>query len=101
MDLKTDQILPETGAVGFNVDENKLKTARQKINAGDPESSIDLYQSLIESGEGLNVIIGDLEIAASKYQDQAKLRHLLGDAYMQNGQLQKAMDTYREALDLL
>jgi cytochrome c-type biogenesis protein CcmH/NrfG len=45
-------------------------------------------------------LIGDLETAVAG-QRQPLLQRVLGDAYMRNGQLQKALDTYRDALDRL
>jgi cytochrome c-type biogenesis protein CcmH/NrfG len=44
-------------------------------------------------------LIADLESVAVEYPEQPLFCHLLGDAYMRNGQLQKALETYRMALD--
>jgi cytochrome c-type biogenesis protein CcmH/NrfG len=46
------------------------------------------------------VVITDLEMAAAAH-DQPVLLRLLGDAYMENGQLTRALESYRRALDLL
>ena len=46
-------------------------------------------------------IIADLESAVTRYNRQPLFTRLLGDAYMRNGQLQKALDMYRRALDQL
>ena len=46
-------------------------------------------------------MIADLENAPEALQEQPAMLQLLGDAYNQNGQLQKALDAYRQALSLL
>jgi cytochrome c-type biogenesis protein CcmH/NrfG len=55
----------------------------------------------LQSGQGIPLVIADLETASTRHTNIAPLQRLLGDAYMQNGQLQKAIDTYRQALDNL
>ncbi|MGB4871723.1 MAG: tetratricopeptide repeat protein, partial [Candidatus Promineifilaceae bacterium] len=57
------------------------------------------YAGLVEVGEGLNTLIADLEAAAGRHKEKPLVRRMLGDAYMRNGQLQKALETYRQALD--
>ncbi|MEJ2750449.1 MAG: hypothetical protein P8183_21460, partial [Anaerolineae bacterium] len=74
-------------------------SARQAVKAGAFDDAVETYQSLITAGGGMMTLIADLESVADEHQDQPLFRHLLGDAYMQNGQLQKALDTYRVALD--
>ncbi len=94
--------LPETSMLsGFNLDGEKLRDARHLVNSGNTDSSLTAYRSLIQQGDGLNVIIADLEVAAQKFKSEPKMSHLLGDAYTQNGQLQKAVDTYRGALEMM
>ncbi|MFZ0545164.1 MAG: tetratricopeptide repeat protein [Candidatus Promineifilaceae bacterium] len=83
------------------VDQSRLDSARSSLESGDYSSAVDQYNSLIQSGEGLPLVIADLESAAASNTNLAPLHRLLGDAYMQNGQLQKAIDTYRKALDNL
>jgi hypothetical protein len=46
-------------------------------------------------------IVTDLEIATVEYRRAPLLKRLLGDAYAQQGQLQKALDVYRDVLDRL
>ncbi len=83
----------------MTVDEEKLEAARKAIDIGDLPGAIQIFKELIESGRGLSIIIADLETAVQKNPKEAPVRRLLGDAYMRNGQLQKALDTYRQALD--
>ena len=94
-------VLPDTGPLMSSVDEDALSTARQAINSGDYEDGVENFRSLVEVGEGLGALIAELETAVTAHSQQSNLRHVLGDAYMRNGQLQKALETYRYALDLL
>lgn len=89
----------ETIASVFALDDEKLTSARQAVENGAFGEAVQAYQSLVTAGGGLMTLIADLESVADEHQDQPLFRHLLGDAYMQNGQLQKALDTYRTALD--
>ena len=101
--VQTEELhLPETGLLsGFNLDGQELRDARHLVNNGETDSSLTAYRSLIQKGEGLNVIIADLEVATQKFKGEPKISQLLGDAYTQNGQLQKALDTYRSTLDMM
>jgi len=98
-----DLHLPETSMLpsGFSLDGEKLRDARRMVNSGDTKASLSAYRSLIQKGDGLNVIISDLEVASQKFTDEPEICHLLGDAYTQNGQLQKALSTYRDALKMM
>ena len=82
-------------------DGEQLRVAQAAIKAGDLNTAMQSYQQLIETGSGLGPIIADLETAVKQNPHHAALRRLLGDAYMRNGQLQKALDTYRQALSLI
>jgi tetratricopeptide (TPR) repeat protein len=83
-----------------NMDADQLESARAALDAGDMDGALGVYQKLLEAGKGLNVVIGDLELAAEGGYEPALCR-VLGDAYMQNGQLNRALEVYRKALDLL
>jgi tetratricopeptide (TPR) repeat protein len=83
------------------VDEAQLESARSALEIGDFDAALDQYNSLLRSGQGIPLVIADLETASMRHTNIAPLQRLLGDAYMQNGQLQKAIDTYRQALDNL
>jgi len=86
---------------GLDLDEETLEAAREAVNADDYDTAVSAYQSLLDSGRGLSLVIADLETAVARAGQQALLRRLLGDAYMRNGQLQKALESYRQALELL
>ncbi|MBE2200390.1 MAG: tetratricopeptide repeat protein, partial [Anaerolinea sp.] len=103
---------PESGSVAdlsdpritvpiLTVNPDELDMARKAMTAGNYTRAVHAYQTLVESGQGLSILIADLETAAHRTPRQPTVRRLLGDAYMRNGQLQKALDTYRQALDLL
>lgn len=76
--------------------------ARQALEAGNVDEAIGAYEQLLESGSAdVSALIGDLESARETHEDNPRLVQLLGDAYNQNGQLQKALDAYRHALEML
>lgn len=83
----------------FSLDDKKLTAARQAVESGTFDEALDAYQTLVDAGGGMMALIADLETVVVGHPKQPLFRHLLGDAYMRNGQLQKALDTYRVALD--
>lgn len=98
-DLDTSAFREEPS--GAALDPEALQPARKAVAAGDLDRAIREYQDLLESEKGLGMIIADLETAVQQHPKHGPIRRLLGDAYMRNGQLQKAMDTYRQALDMM
>ncbi|HSM54658.1 MAG TPA: tetratricopeptide repeat protein [Candidatus Sulfomarinibacteraceae bacterium] len=102
----TDAEAPETGTPQWasaveGMDTEQLGAGRRALEMGDFETALPVYRQLLEANEGLGVVVDDLETVTSRSSDQPQLWQLLGDAYMQNGQLQKALDAYRQALDQL
>ncbi|MFW6042473.1 MAG: tetratricopeptide repeat protein [Chloroflexota bacterium] len=81
------------------MDTEQLEAGRRALETGDFEAALSTYRQLLETNEGLSVVVDDLETASSQSDAPPQLWQLLGDAYMQNGQLQKALDAYRQALD--
>jgi tetratricopeptide (TPR) repeat protein len=79
----------------------RMAAARQALIARDYQQALAEYTTLLNSDINLRLLIADLETAATNHSRQPLLRRLLGDAYMRNGQLQKALDTYRRALEQL
>lgn len=78
------------------------QSARQALEAGNVDEAIEAYEQLLETGsEDVSALINDLESASESHEDNPRLVQLLGDAYNQNGQLQKALDAYRQALEML
>jgi len=75
----------------------RLAMARATLNAGDWAEALLIYQSLVNSSELLDDVIGDLESGVSRHPD-AEGFQLLGDACMKDGRLQDALQAYRTAL---
>lgn len=88
---------PSTGA--YSVDEAKLKLAQESLAGGHISEAIAQFKELVAEGSGMMSIIAELEQAAEAYPQAPALSQVLGDAYMRNGQLQKALASYRAALD--
>jgi hypothetical protein len=96
-EIELDEEIP---AVGVGLTTGILDSARQALAEGQYKQALNQYRNLVEEGQGLSTLIADLETATEEYP-QPLLRRLLGDAYMRNGQLQRALETYRIALDEL
>lgn len=82
-------------------DIERLEVARSAVEAGDWIVAAKEYEALLDSGEGLPFLISDLETTVEVHEKQPILKRLLGDAYVRNGQLERAVDVYRQALDQL
>ncbi len=100
-ELDEAQVLADLdlGDLGIGLDRTQLEAARNSLAGGDVDSALSEYQSLVEAGEEMHTVISDLERAAELHRDQPMVRRMLGDAYMRNGQINKAIETYRDALD--
>ena len=83
------------------LDSDDLSRAREALSSGENETAVAAYDSLIRDGDNLSMLIADLETAVQNNPKEPPFHRLLGDAYMQNGQLQKALEVYRNALDYL
>ncbi|GAB4530794.1 MAG: hypothetical protein OHK0046_51530 [Anaerolineae bacterium] len=87
--------------MNINVSE-MLQTARQKMQQGDLEASLQAYEAVIRANNNLNDVVGDLNgRVQGAYKTSAAVHRVLGDALMRQGRLQEALDTYRKALNLL
>jgi tetratricopeptide (TPR) repeat protein len=95
------EALAQPAAGTLTLDQEQLREAHQALESQDYSEALAAYQALLDSGEGLPLLIADLEEAVAAHEQQPLLRRLLGDAYMRNGQLQRALDAYRQALDNL
>lgn len=97
-DLLFEPVLePSTGA--YSVDEAKLGVAQEALADGRISEAITQFKELVAAGSGMMSIIAELERAAETNPQAPALSQVLGDAYMRNGQLQKALASYRTALD--
>jgi hypothetical protein len=95
----------ETMAFAANLDvradDGQLAAARQLLQTRKYDEAINQYSGLLEQSASISPLITELETVVDTHPAQPLLRRLLGDAYMRNGQLQKALETYRKALDQL
>jgi tetratricopeptide (TPR) repeat protein len=78
--------------------ETRLSLARAYHKEGDRGAAFDQYGKLIRSGRLLEMVIEDLEQVSGDAPSQSTVLHLLGDAYVKTGHLQKALESYQEAL---
>jgi tetratricopeptide (TPR) repeat protein len=96
-ELPADEISKDAG-LGENED---ILQARAALSSGDVEAATEQYRRLLEGGQGGPALINELETAVASQPDELELVQLLGDAYMQDGQLQKALKIYRKGFDHL
>ncbi len=104
-ELRTDDEYPEVQEepasdkveASESVPGAEFEGARAALNAGDVSEATRQYRDLLDSGQGGRELIRELETAASV--GEPELLQLLGDAYMQDGQMQKALETYNQGFD--
>ncbi|MFQ6100111.1 MAG: tetratricopeptide repeat protein [Anaerolineae bacterium] len=77
-----------------------LALARTLWQADECKEALEAYSRVIRSGKLLESVIPDLEGYLERRFD-VRTQRALGDAYMKDGQLQKALNTYRQALEAL
>jgi tetratricopeptide (TPR) repeat protein len=78
----------------------RLELARRLWQVDRREESLEAYSRLIRAGRELDVVIEELEEYLEQWSDVSTQR-VLGDAYMKNNQLDKALALYRQALESL
>jgi hypothetical protein len=78
--------------------EARLALARAYLQQGELDVSAAEFEELVKIPSLTERLIGDLEEAVGLYPEQPALHRILGDAYMRSGQLQKALNAYRDAL---
>ena len=103
-----DLVTAEIGKAGANIEQllsiegqKQLQMARSAFEAGDVDQALREYDSLLEDSSSLPVVISDLEASANHEEKQVLIQRTLGDAYVRNGQLKKAIEVYRKALSAL
>ena len=79
----------------------RLELARFYRRVGDWDASLGQYEKLINARKQLPVVIEDLRAMEGENLDRARLYQLLGDALMQEGQLDEALTMYRQARQAL
>ena len=85
---------------GFAQNEDVLQ-ARAALSSGDVGAATEQYRKLLDGGLGGPALINELETAVAGQPEEPELEQLLGDAYMQDGQLQKALIIFRKGFDHL
>jgi len=71
------------------------------FNSGDMDQAMSQYDKLIKSRQSLPIVISDLQEVVDRYPEKASLWHQLGDAYLRDNQISKAMDAYSKAEELI
>jgi tetratricopeptide (TPR) repeat protein len=90
----------EKETVVTSLDQNSLfEEAQTALRDGNVDEAVTKYRLILDSKENLPDLIADLESAIDQYESQPSLKRILGEAYTENGQLQKALETYRKALE--
>ena len=75
-----------------------LAAGQAALAGRDYPAAVTHFSSLVEQGHHLDTVVQSLAVAAEGGQAPSPLLRLLGDAYVRTDQLQKALDTYRQAL---
>ena len=76
----------------------RLALARAHLNNQAFADSAREYEQLIQVPELRGELIQELEDTVSQHPEHYELQQVLGDAYVHEGQLQKALQAYKEAL---
>jgi cytochrome c-type biogenesis protein CcmH/NrfG len=77
-----------------------LALARALWQTDERQESLETYTRVIRAGKLLDSVTADLEGYVRQWRD-ASTQRVLGDAYMKDGRLQKALNIYRRALETL
>ena len=78
-----------------------LTQARAYLGGGALDEAANEYEQLVDTSSLQPEILQDLEQAVTAHPNHAALQRVLGDVYMRVGQLQKALQAYRQALQKL
>ena len=79
----------------------QLGMARSALDAGLVQQALEQYEALLDDDSSIPFVISDLEASLDRDGGQPFVQRTLGDAYVRNGQLKKALELYRQALDTL
>jgi tetratricopeptide (TPR) repeat protein len=81
--------------------EARLDLARLHCEQHDADDALDQYEKLISARQFLPEVITDLKALSQEPVDRPRLYQLLGDAHMQNDELDEALEMYRAARQAL
>ena len=80
----------------------RLELARLCREERDWDAAMTQYEKLISARKFLPLVIDELKpLSEEAVDDRSRLYQLLGDAYMQNDQLEEALDMYKAARQAL
>ena len=79
--------------------EAALAAARENLETSDFGKAAGAYAEVIKSGVMLEEVIADLEAANENHPNTPEILRTLGDAYVRDNQLQRALDIYKQALE--
>jgi tetratricopeptide (TPR) repeat protein len=97
---RVDKLLEELKAKPRNY-QARLELARLYGAEQDWTFALTHYEKLVSARKLLPDVAGDLETLAEEDVERARVYQLLGDAYMQQDQLDKALGMYRLARESL
>ena len=80
-----------------------LSSARNMIRLGRIDASLDQYERLIRANQEVPNVVHDLTRIANAQEQRTNpaVYRVLGDGLMREGRLQEALNTYKQALNLL
>jgi tetratricopeptide (TPR) repeat protein len=76
-----------------------LEGARLALASGDIDKAVELYGRLIKKKKDLATVIQDVKVALERSPKQPALWQALGDAYMNNDQVDDAIEAYRQGME--
>ena len=83
------------------IEPDSPESAISLIERGELKPGILVFSRLIRKGQSMPTLLAHILDLTRKYPDQFEIWQLLGDGYMRNNQLQKAMEAYSRAEELL
>jgi tetratricopeptide (TPR) repeat protein len=90
--------LAEAPAVPVAAASEALTTGQAALTGQDYATAVTHLSAVVEQGQHLDTVVRSLEDATAGGSAPVPVLRLLGDAYVRTDQLQKALDTYRQAL---
>jgi hypothetical protein len=100
----TDEELDEMRAYTDSHEDDegaRLALARALWQAGEVDEAMKHYEALVESRDKMDEVLTDMERYYEERPQSASLLRTLGDAYMKEGNLDRALEFYNRAMDLL
>jgi Flp pilus assembly protein TadD len=97
-DTAVEEPAPATGQAPEETAGETVIEARHALAAGNVAAAVKIYRQHLDRGPGDLALLEELENAVAGTPDEPELLTLLGDAYMQNGQVQQALEAYRKGL---